>query len=252
VTGHDHAPGDQHPALDLHGVVLLLAGGALLRIAWTGSYTSYVKVGARPYLYLAGAVITVLALISLGQAIASRRRTYATGGDHGHPHHGRFDVAWLLVVPLAVLLLIAPKPAGAYEAGRAGSALPPAPSSYAALPAGDPVALSVVDYVSRAVYDSGHTLTGRHLQLTGFLTAAPGGGWFLTRMLVTCCAADAQPIKLGLTGPLPAGVRTDAWLTVVGTYTTQTTKDTVNAATIPFLAVTSAHLVTQPADPYES
>ena len=109
------------------------------------------------------------------------------------------------MVPLAVLLLIAPSPAGAYEAGRAGSALPPAPSSpYTALPAGDPVTLSVVDYASRAVFDAGRTLTGHHIQLTGFLTSAPGGGWYLTRMLVTCCAADAQPIKVGLAGA-PAG-----------------------------------------------
>jgi uncharacterized repeat protein (TIGR03943 family) len=162
-------------------------------------------------------------------------------------------VAWLLVLPLAVLLIVAPKPAGAFEAGRAGSALPPAPSSpYGPLPAGDPVTISVVDYASRAVFDAGRTLTGRHIQLTGFLTAAPGGGWYLTRMLVTCCAADAQPIKVGLSGALPDGVRADGWVTVVGAYSTQTAKDAVNGATIPFLSVTSAQLVSQPADPYES
>jgi uncharacterized repeat protein (TIGR03943 family) len=246
---------------DLHAAVLLLAGGALLRIAVTGSYTSYVKAGARPYLYAAGIAVTALALVSLWQAVAARlrRRAAETAGhtDHhdgdGHDHHhGRFDVAWLLVAPLAVLLMIAPKPAGAYEAGRAGSALPPAPSSpYGPLPAGDPVTLSVVDYASRAVFDAGHTLSGRHVQLTGFLTAAPGGGWYLTRMLVTCCAADAQPIKVGLAGDVP-GAHADAWVTVVGDYTTRTATDTVNGATIPFLTVVSAQPTTQPANPYES
>jgi uncharacterized repeat protein (TIGR03943 family) len=244
--------------------VLLLVGGALLRIALTGSYTAYVKTTARPYLLAAGVVITALAVVSLAQAVNDRRRPTSRhrhaapmrngGGGHDSIHHkGRFDVAWLLVVPLAVLLLIAPKPAGAFEAGRAGSALPPAPSSpYPPLPAGDPVRLPVVDYASRAVFDGGRTLIGRHLQLTGFLTAAPGGGWYLTRMVVTCCAADAQPIKVGLVGDLPAGVQADEWLTVVGDYSTRTGKDAVNGATIPFLAVTSVQPTNQPADPYES
>jgi uncharacterized repeat protein (TIGR03943 family) len=120
------------------------------------------------------------------------------------------------------------------------------------LPAGNPVTLSVVDYASRAVFDAGRTLTGRHLQLTGFLTVAADGGWYLTRMLVTCCAADAQPIKVGLTGAVPAGAAADVWITVVGSYSAHTAKDTVNGATIPFLVMTSARLVAQPADPYES
>jgi uncharacterized repeat protein (TIGR03943 family) len=256
VTGHD----DTHRATDLHAVVLFLAGGTLLRLAVTGSYTRYVKVGARPYLIAAGTVILTLAVVSLWQAVTARRRRDTSAprdphgdGGHDHHHHGRFEVAWLLVVPLAVLLLIAPSPAGAYEAGRAGSALPPAPSSpYTALPAGDPVTLSVVDYASRAVFDAGRTLTGHHIHLTGFLTAASGGGWYLTRMLVTCCAADAQPIKVGLAGDLPAGVHTDVWVSVVGTYTTRTAKDTVNGATIPYLTVVSAQVAKQPADPYES
>jgi uncharacterized repeat protein (TIGR03943 family) len=254
VTGHD----DDHRKHDLHAVVLLLAGGTLLRLAMTGSYTRYVKVGARPYLIAAGVVVTALAVVSLWQATAVRRRQvtptprHADGGDHYH-RHGRFEVAWLLVVPLAVVLLIAPRPVGAYQAGRSGSALPPAPSSpYEALPAGDPVTLSVVDYASRAVFDAGRTLTSHHVQLTGFLTAAPGGGWYLTRMVVTCCAADAQPIKVGLAGVLPAGAHGDMWVSVVGAYTAQTSKDTVNGATSPYLTVASAQRVTLPSDPYES
>jgi uncharacterized repeat protein (TIGR03943 family) len=240
-----------HRVRDLHAVVLLLAGGGLLRIAAGGTYTDYVKVSARPYLLAAGAVITALAVVSLVHAVAARRRSV---GHHDHGHrHGRFDVAWLLVGPLVVLLLIAPEPAGAYEAGRAPTALPPAPSApYGPLPVGDPVTLSVIDYASRAVFDAGRTLTGRHVQLTGFLTAAPGGGWYLTRMLVTCCAADAQPIKVGLTGTVPAGARPDVWVSVVGGYIPHTVKDAIDGAAIPFLSITSAQVVAQPADPYES
>jgi hypothetical protein len=41
-------------------------------------------------------------------------------------------------------------------------------------------------------------------------------------------------------------------VTVVGSYSTQTAKDSVNGATIPFMSMASAQLVGQPTDPYES
>jgi putative membrane protein len=253
--GEDRAASRQRSS-DLHAVVLLLAGGGVLRIAATGAYASYVKASARPYLVAASVVLLALAVVSLGQSVVARRRRHRAelSGEHGHGHaHTRFDAGWLLALPMAVLLLVAPKPAGAYEANRAGSALPPAPSSaYGPLPAGDPVAISVADFAARAVFDAGRTLTGRTVALTGFLTSAPGGGWYLTRMLVTCCAADAQPVKIGLGGNLPAGTRADEWMTVTGAYSQQTVKDKVNGATIPFLTVTSAQPVAQPADPYLS
>lgn len=265
VTGDQHT--DAHPDVDtrdgaghrrrdIHATILLLAGGTLLRLAWTGGYTNYVKPGARPFLYAAGAVILTVALaigwLSVRPAPPPAAH-HDAAGDDGHHHHRGFDIGWLLVVPMAVLLLFAPPAIGSYEAARSGSALPPAPSSpYPPLPAGDPIRMSVVDHASRAVFDAGRTLEGRQVTLTGFLTGAPGGGWYLTRMVVTCCAADAQPIKVGLTGTLPDGAAADRWVQVIGTYSTQTAKDPVNDATIPYLTVTSSQPVAVPAQPYES
>jgi len=31
----------------------------------------------------------------------------------------------------------------------------------------------------------------------------------LARIILTCCAADARPIKIGLSGDIPAGVKAD-------------------------------------------
>jgi hypothetical protein len=189
VTGDQHT--DAHPDVDtrdgaghrrrdIHATILLLAGGTLLRLAWTGGYTNYVKPGARPFLYAAGAVILTVALaigwLSVRPAPPPAAH-HDAAGDDGHHHHRGFDIGWLLVVPMAVLLLFAPPAIGSYEAARSGSALPPAPSSpYPPLPAGDPIRMSVVDYACRAVFDAGRTLEGRQVTLTGFLTGAPGGG----------------------------------------------------------------------------
>ena len=149
------------------------------------------------------------------------------------------------------LLLVAPPALGSYAANRAGTAIT-ASDDYAPLPAGDPVHLTVLDYAARAVFDQGHTLANRRIELSGFLTAAPDHSWYLTRMILTCCAADARPIKIALTGDVPAGLTADGWLRIVGTYTPQTVKDPVNGERIPYLTVQTAESITAPAEQYET
>jgi uncharacterized repeat protein (TIGR03943 family) len=174
------------------------------------------------------------------------------GDGHGH-HHGRFDVAWLLVIPMVVLLLLAPPPLGTYSAGREGSALGAAANSkLPPLPGGDPVRVSLLSYASRAVFDNGVSLTGRTVVLSGFVLPGPAGGWYLTRMVISCCAADAQPVKVGLDGTLPPGLVSNDWIEVTGAFDPKRDVDPVNEASIPYLRVTSAHPIAAPKSPYES
>jgi uncharacterized repeat protein (TIGR03943 family) len=233
---------------EAHAVILLLVGGTLLRIALDGDFARYVKLALRPYLIVAGAVIVVVALLTLAESL--RRPEPHAGPAH---RHGRFDVAWLLTVPMAVLLYVGPPAVGAFAAARTGSALAATTDpAYPPLPAGDPLVMSVVDFASRAVFDERHSLAGRTVALTGFLTSAPGGEFYLTRMVISCCAADAAPIKVGLTGALPAGAASDTWVRVTGALSAHTGTDPINGATVPFLAITSAVVVTVPARPYET
>jgi uncharacterized repeat protein (TIGR03943 family) len=241
-TGADRA--------ESHGVVLLLTGGTLLRIALTGEFRRYVKPGLHVYLLLAGAIMVAVALVTLSGAL---RRRHADHG-HGHTHdHGGFDVAWLLAVPMGVLLLVGPPAIGAFAAARSGTALTAAPTSaYPPIPAGDPVPMSVIDFASRAVFDRTHSLAGHTVALTGFLTGAPGGGWYLTRMVVTCCAADAQPVKVGLIGAIPAGAGSNTWIVATGRVSSRTAIDPVDGAKIPFLTIATAVTTGVPSEPYES
>jgi uncharacterized repeat protein (TIGR03943 family) len=244
---------------ELHAVVLLLAGATLAKLALTGQYVRYVKAGLRPVLLAAAIVLLIVAALSLAQAVRRRAGTPEHHDVHGHDddghghRHGRFDVAWLLVLPMLALLLIAPPALGSYTAARTGTALGAARTSdLAPLPDGDPVRVSLLDYASRAVFDHGATLTGRHIILSGFLLPARRGGWYLTRMVITCCAADAQPIKVGLTGNLPTGLKPNDWLEVTGTYTTQTASDEVNAQTIPYVQVDMTRPIPAPQEQYVS
>jgi uncharacterized repeat protein (TIGR03943 family) len=230
----------------------------------------------RPYRLAAGLILVGVAAAALWPAI-SRWRTPADNPDahhgpdahqdsdghrghaahadtdaHGH-RHGRVDVAWLLVVPALTVLLLAPPAIGSYSAGRSGTALGAATASdYPPLPAGDPVKVSVLDYASRAVFDRGRSLSGRRVTLSGFLLSNGSGGWYLTRMVITCCAADAQPIKVGLTGTVPGGLRANEWLEVTGGYADRLDEDPVNGQSIPYLSVASSTPIPAPAQQYDS
>jgi uncharacterized repeat protein (TIGR03943 family) len=232
---------------ELHAVVLLLVGATLLKLTVTGTYVRYVKAGLRPLLAAAAAVVLAVALLSLIQAVRDRRGTAA---DH---HHGRFDVAWLLVVPMLALLVIAPPALGSYSAARSGTALGAARvSDLAPLPGGDPVRLSLLDYASRAVFEHGTSLNGRTVVLSGFVLPGKHGAWYLTRMVITCCAADAQPIKVGLAGAVPGGLHANDWIEVTGVFSATTATDDVNGETIPFVEVATSRPVPAPKDQYVS
>ncbi|MEV0172678.1 TIGR03943 family protein [Streptomyces sp. NPDC050803] len=221
--------------------ILFLLGASLLHAGTTDLYLRYVKSGLRPLLLASAAVLIVAALATFWYE--HRRPDPA----HSHPEP---RISWLLVLPLLALILVAPPALGSYSALRTGTALQQ-PYGYAELPSGDPVRLGLVDYAGRAVYDHGRSLKDRRVEITGFVALDRAGTPYLVRMTLNCCAADAQPVKVALTGEVPPVLRPDTWLRVTGTYTPRRTKDPVNGAPIPFLKVTSAVPAPTPQDPYE-
>ncbi|QIY73401.1 TIGR03943 family protein [Streptomyces sp. RLB1-33] len=228
--------------------VLFLVGAAVLHAGLTDLYLRYVKAGLRPLLLAAGVVLIVAAVATVWYE--RRGGSESEGGDgHGHVHREP-RVAWLLVLPLLALILVSPPALGSYSAMHAGTALQ-APLAYPSLPATDPLPLGVVDYAGRAAYDHGRTLAHRRVEVTGFVALAKDGTPYLVRMALNCCAADAQPVKIGLTGHIPPVLQPDTWLQVTGTYTAKQTKDPVNDGRIPFLDVTAAKPVPTPHDPYD-
>lgn len=229
--------------------VLFLLGASLLHAGTTDLYLRYVKQGLRPLVLVSGAVLIAAAVATVWyehkRVRGQRGRETAEAHSHREPR-----VAWLLVLPLFALILVAPPALGSYSATRTGTALQE-PLAYPALPAADPLRLSVVDYAGRAVYDHGRTLRDRRVQLTGFLALDRDGAPYLVRMALNCCAADAQPVKVALTGQVPPVLQPDTWLRITGTYTPRRTEDPVNGGPIPFIEVTEAKPVAAPRDPYD-
>jgi uncharacterized repeat protein (TIGR03943 family) len=168
-------------------------------------------------------------------------------------HDERSRVGWLLLAPALALLIFSPPALGSFTAARNGTALGAASTSdFTPLPAGDPVRLPLLDYAARSVFDKGRSLGDRPVLLTGFVIAGARGEPYLARLFVGCCAADARPVKVGLTGDLPPDLRPDQWVEVTGRYTEQFDKDPVNGEIIPYLDAISVRNIAAPAEQYET
>jgi uncharacterized repeat protein (TIGR03943 family) len=170
--------------------------------------------------------------------------------QHGHAHREP-RISWLLVLPLLALILVAPPALGSYSAMRTGTALQ-RPFGFPALPAAETLQLSAIDYADRAVFDHGRSLSHRRIKITGFIALDRSGKPYLTRMVLNCCAADALPVKIGLTGQTPPILQPDTWFEVTGSYTGKKTKDPMGDGVIPFIEVEQVRSVPAPSDQYES
>ena len=169
----------------------------------------------------------------------------------GHDHaHGPSRASWLLLLPVLAIFLVAPPALGSYTASRqvAVVAAPGSDTALPALPPGDPVPVLVSDYALRAVWDSGKTLEGRNVSMTGFVSPGKNGKWYLTRLTLTCCAADALAVKVLPIEP-PSSPPADTWVTVTGSWVPGGGTNDPNA--IPWFKVASMKVVGQPDNPYE-
>lgn len=140
-------------------------------------------------------------------------------GGHGHGHdHSRVPrVAWLLFLPVLSLLFYAPPALGSYTASREpAKVVAVQEDDFDPLPATSPLPITLTEFTQRVQQDRSRAIRGRTVRMTGFVTSADGDGWYLTRIVISCCAADSTTLKVrvyGTTAP-----KADTWVTVDGTW----------------------------------
>ncbi|ONI76908.1 TIGR03943 family protein [Actinosynnema sp. ALI-1.44] len=240
---------------ETQNILLVLLGGALLKIALNGTYLRYVKPGQQAWLIAAGAVMVVIAFVSITRDVLAARKpeqVTAAVDDHGHDHgHGiQSHSTWLLILPVLAVFL-APPALGEDAVNRAAGRTPPPPAaeySFPALPAGDVVDQRVMDFVDRAAWDKAGTLNDRNIRLTGFI-AHNGDSTYLARLAIGCCAADAYPVKVKLEGQGLNTLVSDTWVKAVVRY--QPGTSTKESRHVPTVTVTDFQSVPEPPDPYE-
>ncbi|WP_086839650.1 TIGR03943 family putative permease subunit [Amycolatopsis kentuckyensis] len=235
---------------ETQNILLILLGGALVKIAVNGDYLRYVKPAQQPWIVAGGAVMVLLGAVAIVRDLVASRKAALEDHD-GHSHSAR--PAWLLLVPVLAVFLVAPPALGAdsvirTEARAPSSAAVANAAAFPPLPAGNVVTLSVNEFVTRAGWDSAGTLNGRTVSLTGFVVHTEGST-LLARLVISCCAADAFPVTVRLRGGEADHLASDAWIRVTGRIVPGTaTKD--NSYT-PDFTPDSVTPVATPKDPYE-
>ncbi|GHE93114.1 TIGR03943 family protein [Amycolatopsis deserti] len=236
---------------ETQNILLVLLGGALLKIGVNGDYLRYVKPAQQPWVVAGGAVILLLGAVAIVRDVLAARQ--ATAVTAGHDHHHPARSAWLLVVPVLAVFLVAPPALGSdsvirTSAGAPRSAVAQDAAAFPPLPAGDVVPLTLTEFVTRAGWDSRDSLNGRTVRLSGFVVHAKEGV-LLARMVIRCCAADASPMTVRLTGPQAARFPDDSWLEVTGRLVPGTA--TAANGYTPDVTVTALQPIPAPQDAYE-
>lgn len=219
-------------------------GLATASLLHDGVYLRYVRPAMFPVLAVAAAALVVIGIVSLfqpppGPERDSRSQVSPQWADHGHhPEHRHGKVGWLLVIPI-LAALIPPPALGASSIGRIAALTLSSGDYTQSLRPGVPV-LTLSEFATRATY--GSTLTGRDVILEGFSTPSPSGGWNLSRLVIFCCAADAQVIQVRVTGLSDPG--TSTWVRVTGRWQTGKTQ-------VPTIQAVQLTPTAQPSNPYE-
>ncbi|WP_239117138.1 TIGR03943 family putative permease subunit [Planotetraspora phitsanulokensis] len=266
-------------------LLLVLLGGAVLRVTvLSTTYVNYVKPGFRPFLIAAGVVILVLGVVGLVQewrqpSVAGKgpSRTDDATGTHpahtddatgpgsapvaaeGHGHHHGHDhsrvsrAAWLLCLPVFAIFLISPPPLGAFAARSEDAPSPPpahAADAYVPLPADKATSMELGEFIGRAWGDANRSLADKKVTLTGFVVrSSKKDRWYVTRMQMSCCAADAIALKVAVfDAERPPD---DTWVEVTGTWIAPKTDKIPNGTVPPQLAATDVTEIPQPFEPYE-
>ena len=157
------------------------------------------------------------------------------------------------MLPVLAIFLIAPPALGAdsvlRSAGRSVvSVVPQGLSVFPPLQKTPVVPLKLSEFITRSVWDGTHSLTGRRVALTGFVVQ-DHGSTDVARLVITCCAADATPMKVHLAGGQAAALPDDQWIVADGTLVPGSA--TAANEYTPTLNVLGITQISPPADPYE-
>lgn len=249
-------------------LLLMLIGGILIVLYTSGRYLWYIKASSGLILLAGGIVLTATG--TLGVAVTARNRAQQLRAARDYPstatdpvdveHGGRSAIGWILLAPVLVLV-ITPPALGADSVARTSTVATVAQQPTPASEDADTGAVSVdgshmtmIGFIRHNIYDPDESVRDDKVTITGFI--APAGrdfpdGYFIARLLITCCAADAQSVRIFVPGsaPYPPNTWVDAVVTAEpGTAATRAKNGDGYTPTATVHAITRTD---QPAHPYE-
>lgn len=227
------------------GLLMAFLGAVLVRLAFTDDYLRYVTSWMKWPILVSGVLLIGLAV---GLVLSGHEsHDHDHDGDDGHGHGGIPLVTWLLVLPGLVTFVISPPQLGSYLAERrSGEAQTVAePASLTDLEGGEVVPVDVTEFIWRA-QDGGTTLEDQPVELTGFVSYDQKQNWYVTRMTIGCCAADAISYQVKVTDADKP--ERDQWVKVTGTYENGSGTD---GKSPPSIVATGVEEIGAPTQTYE-
>ncbi len=245
----------------------VLATGLLaLWMGLTDAMLKYLKPSMRPWLVLAGALLVAVGIRGIVRA-RQRERVAAGAEAHDHDddahahspdeHAHRQGFGWLLVLPVLVVLVLGQQSLGAFAAAHSSTRnLPPYSfdiAAYAASQGESEPGLQLVDVYLGAQQRGNRDYLAHHVvKLLGFVTTNPAlgpRGFVLTRFLVSCCAADATPVKITMIDAEHVP-KANHWVEVTAQYDPTYVVPAPDVPK-PVMRVHSIKAVGEPSEPYE-
>ena len=233
-------------------LLLVLLGGTVLQVALSDAHLAYVQPGFQPLLAGAGAV---LLLGGVAGFVVDRPRASAPVEPAGQAHDHVPWSSWLLVLPVAVLLLVAPPALGVFTVERQSQQLAAAgaeqrPDVPPPVDADGVRDMSVLEYGMWALAEDPSYVADGPVRLRGFVVPRDDGGWYVSRIRIGCCAAGAVRVSVVVDGPR-YGAGAGEWVEVEGTWAPPVDHP-VAGYPEPVLEARSVTPVEAPATPYES
>jgi uncharacterized repeat protein (TIGR03943 family) len=193
-------------------LLLAFLGAVLLRMSLSDAYLRYVTEWMKWPILASGVIMLLLAV---GPLFGDPDKADQHEQHDAHGHSGVPKATWLLLLPGLVVFVISPPELGSFLAERrANQSVAAEPAVVAELSGDETNELPLQEFVWRA-QSGGDTLVDRSVSLTGF-ASHEGDQWFVTRLTIGCCAADALAFRVQVdSADRP---ERDQWVRVTGTY----------------------------------
>jgi uncharacterized repeat protein (TIGR03943 family) len=266
-------------------LVIVAVAVMVLVVASTDVLTRYVRPTMRPWLLLAGTGLLAVGLVSAWRewrttatdeepehdhdrlAVEEDGHEHGQGQDgHRHGHRPVSRIGWLLLAPLAILVILDPSALGASTVARQQSSLRKARLGSFDLNrhlaahrhGGQVPPLTVSQFVS-AAHDpaAAALLAGTDVRLEGFVVEPTPQGFTLARLQLGCCAGDAVPVVVLVeyAPGVQAAPSSDQWVAVTGRFSPEATGRRVEPDSPvipdPVLRATEVTPIEPLAEPYE-
>lgn len=241
---------------DTEGTILLAVAAVVFNLVFSGAFQSYVRTGLGIPLLVSALLLAAVALPSVFRRAELVSTDTEDLLDHDHVHGNLVGrVGMVMLLPVLTVFLIAPAPLGAFLSDRGDQNRSVSGATAAGLeslgsPVDGAVEASVREFLLRA-YHQPDQVEGVPVRIVGFVVPHDDldDGYLLTRFTFSCCAADAIPLQIALTG---AGTvpPTDQWVSVEGTWEGEFV-ELEEDLPVPVMAIETQAPTEQPQQPYD-